>query len=316
MNYRTLAVTVVVVAATLCGVMVVTGISGTAAAQETADSQIQTDHFIVTYEEGMREEAQRVASFADEYHNILFQRFGVEPRDERTQVTVTSRSNIPCEKGDINGCYTGPSSGIYLSDDDPDLFYHELVHHYQATAGVNTPGQQPLEISVEGTATYLQTPDGEIASSASLAFDEDWYFTLRDADGEDYDELALFSEYLLHEYGREAFDVLFTTTWYWPGGGSFGDRLAEVTETEYRTIRDGFADQLPQQQRRMERGGTPLPGFTYEPFTVAAGTEVTFDARTPEKIEDLGRSWYPEQPDSYEWDFDDDGDIEATGPVV
>lgn len=315
MNARTLTVAVVVVTA-LCGMVAVTGLSGEAAAQESAESQIQTDHFIIMYDEGMREEAQRVASFADEYHDILFQRFGVEPRDERTYVFLTSQSNLPCETADATGCYTNAPGAIYISDDDPGLFYHELVHHHQVVAGVSSPGQQPLEISIEGTATYLQTPDEEIASTASFSFDKDRYFTLRDADGEDYDELALFSEYLLHEYGREAFDVLFTTTWYWPGDGTFGDRLAEATDTEYPTIREGFDDQLRQQQRRMRSGGTPLPGFSYEPFTVSAGTEVTFDARTPEVIEDLGRSWYPEQPDSYEWDFDGDGDIEATGPVV
>ena len=272
MNTRAVTAAVVV-GAVLCGMVVVTGTSGAVATQDTAETQIQTDYFVITYEEGMREEAQRVASFADEYHNVLFQRFGVEPRDERTQVTLTSRSNLPCETAGVTGCYRNPPGEIFISDDDPGLFYHELIHHYQAVTGVGTPGQQPLEISIEGTARYLEKPDEEIASSASFAFDEDWYFTLRDAEGADYDELALFSEYLLHEYGREAFDVLFTTTWYWPDGGTFGDRLAEATDTEYRTIREGFADQLRQQQRRMESGGTPLPGFTYDPFTVAPGAE-------------------------------------------
>ncbi|WP_336325785.1 hypothetical protein [Halovenus sp. HT40] len=290
-----------------------------AASTQDTEQRIETDHFVITYEGGMDGDAEQVASVADEYYEVLFQRFGQNPEEGRIRVALTSESELPCGDDNAAGCYEGSEETIYISDGNPELFYHELVHRYQDVAGIGSPGtQRPLAIGIEGTAEYLSTPGTELAQRATFDFDKDWYFTVRDVDvtSENYAELALFNEFLLHEYGREAFDVLYEQAWYFPAGGSVAEELEAVTGTEFSTVREQFLDQRGQQRQRLSEGPTTLPGFTYEPFVVSAGTEVTFDARTPGVIEQLGRSWYPDRPSAYEWDFDGDGAVDATGPVV
>lgn len=290
-----------------------------AGSTQDAEQRIETDHFVITYEEGMETDAERIASVADEYYRVLYQRFGQNPREGRIRVAVTSRVSSLCENNNATGCYNGRTKTIYVSDGDLNLFYHELVHRYQDIAGIGSPGgQTPLAIGIEGTAEYLSAPSTELAERATFDFDKDWYFTVRDADvtSTEYAQLALFNEFLLHEYGREAFDVLYQQAWSFPAGGSVAEKLETTTGTEFSTIKEQFLNQRTQQRQRLSEGPTPLPGFTYDPFVVSPGTEVTFDARTPGVIEQLGRSWYPEQPSAYEWDFDGDGAIEATGPVV
>ncbi|WP_436903285.1 hypothetical protein [Halovenus halobia] len=299
----------------------VLGVAADPAAGATQDSEqrIETDHFVITYEEGMEADAEAVASVADEYYSVLFQRFGQNPKEGRLRVALTSESTLPCGDDNAAGCYDGSDKTIYISEGDPELLYHELVHRYQDVAGIGSPGgQQPLAIGIEGTAEYLSVPSTELAQRATFDFDKDWYFTVRDVDvaSEEYAQLALFNEFLLHEYGREAFDVLYEQAWYFPAGGSVAEELEAITGTEFSTVREQFLDQRGQQRQRLSEGPTALPGFTYDPFVVSAGTEVTFDARTPGVIEQLGRSWYPARPSAYEWDFDGDGAVDATGPVI
>ena len=314
MRARLLAAVLLVCSAGLLGV-----VADPAGASTQDEPRIETEHFVITYEEGMESEAKRVASVADEFYEVLFQRFGQNPEEGRVRVALTSESTLPCGDDNAAGCYDPLEQTIYISSGDPELFYHELVHRYQDIAGIGSPGtQRPLAIGIEGTAEYLSAPSTELAKRAAFDFDKDRYFTVRDADvvSEEYAQLALFNEFLLHEYGREAFDVLYEQAWYFPAGGSVAAELENITGTEFSTIREQFLDQRDQQRQRLSDGGTALPGFTYDPFVVSAGTEVTFDARAPAVIEELGRSWYPERPSAYEWDFDGDGTIEATGPVV
>ncbi len=274
-----------------------------AASNVTAQSDtIQTDHFEITYESGQRSEAEELAEYADEYYELLFQRFGVAPADSRVNVRIVDGDPSEC---DGDGCYQ--SGLIVLSSSDRGLFYHELTHHLQdQTFGVGGSSLTP-EVSVEGTARHLEAPPEEIATRASFDRD-DVYFHSEDAAADEYDTLALFPEYVLHEYGREGYDVLFTE--------DHPRELESVTGDEYSAIIDDFYAQLDAQESRMRDGGAPAPGFTYDPFLVERGEEVTFDARTPEAIEAIDRSWYDGEVEAYEWDFDGDGEIDATGPTV
>jgi len=279
---------------------------------------IETEHFEIVYYNGYKSEAESIATYADEYYETLFQKFGVMPSSEREQIVVGDMEELPCDgDGMSDGCFRIPPGTVYVSDDRPELVYHEIIHLYQYRSGVISPGgTSPLEVSVEGTARYLESPDEQIASGARFSIDEDYYFTNRDASGGEYDDLALFSEYILHEYDREGFDVLYTQSWVWPGGGGFGDAMEEATGEEYETIRDGFKDQLRSQENRMSNAETVLPAFTYEPFVITPGDEVTFDATTPSVIEKLDREWYPSEPTDYEWDLTGNGEIDETGAVV
>lgn len=273
-----------------------------ATAQSDSDGVIHTDYFDIEYEDGTQAEAEQVASFADEYHQILFQRFGVAPADRPVTVRIVPDGETPC--GDP-GCYQ--QGLIVISTGDRDTFYHELVHHLQdQTFGVGGSSLTP-EVTVEGTAQYLMTSPEEIAATASFR-EEDIYFHSDDAAGDQYNDLALFPEYVLHEYGRAGFDILYTA--------DHPRELESVADEDYQTIIDNFYQQLDAQQSRLQNGGAPLVGFTYTPQHPSEESEVTFDARTPEAIEKLGRSWYNGEAESFEWDFDGDGTIDATGPIV
>ncbi|WP_134671880.1 PGF-CTERM sorting domain-containing protein [Halorussus marinus] len=287
------------------------GASGAGTAQD-ANATIQTDYFAISYEDGNRDDAEAVAEYADAYYEVLFQRFGVEPVDEKVPVRVVD--DVDCELGDAEGCYkSGIKATIYVTDDDRSVFYHELAHRFQAKSmegatWINPPGAlDKHEVFVEGTARYLGASPEEIAERASFRA-EDVPMTTKKATFDEYDDLALFAEFVLHEYGREGFDVLYTA--------SDPREVASLSDGDYPELIEEFYDQLPEQQSRMEDGGAPLVGFTYDPFLPEPGQEVTFDARTPAAIEELGRSWYDGEADSYEWDFDGDGQIEATGPTV
>lgn len=295
-------------------VLAVAGGAGTVSAQESGNESIHTDYFVIEYDDGNRDEAEEIASYADAYYETQFQRFGVEPIDEKVPVRVVDEDDLDCDSPDARGCYkSGVKATIYVTSDSRSVFYHELTHRFQAKAmeggiWINPPGSiDKPGVMVEGTARYLDgSPEG-IAASASFR-EDDVDFATKDPSGEEYADLALFSEYVLHEYGREGFDVLYT--------GSHPRDLEPVAGREYSEIRGNFYDQLPEQESRLRDGGAPLPGFTYDPFIPAPGAEVTFDARTPGAIEALDRSWYDGRAESYEWDLDDDGEIEATGPTV
>lgn len=292
----------------------VTVISSGVVAQDSAGDPIQTDYFVISYEDGNRGEAEEVATFADAYYEVLFQRFGVEPVDEKIPVRVVERGSLDCDSPDPRGCYkSGTKATIYVTSDSRSVFYHELTHRFQARAmeggtWINPPGSiDKFDVFVEGTASYLDRPAGEIADGASFSRDE-IDMTTKDATGAEYDDLALFAEFVLHEYGREGFDMLYTE--------SDPRDVASLSEGTYPELVERFYAQLPEQEARLRDGGAPLPGFTYDPFLPEPGSEVTFDARTPGAIEQLGRSWYPGAVDAYEWDFDNDGTIDATGPTV
>lgn len=278
------------------------------------EDSITTEYFEIWYYPGYQSEAEEIATYADDYYEVLFQKFGVDPFDGPETVVVGSLSDVPCEGDGVDGCYRTPPGNIYVTNDNPGLFYHELTHRYQDVSGVIQPGgQSPLEISVEGTARHLDTSSAQIAAGASFDIDRDEYFTNRDADFTEYEDLALFSDFILHEYDREAFDVLYTESWVWPGSH---DELEAATGEDVPTLQDEFIDQLPQQEQRLQSDGTTLPAFTYDPFYIKPGEEVTFDAGTPGAIEELDRTWYPETPSNYEWDLTGDGEIDATGQTV
>ncbi|UHQ96246.1 hypothetical protein [Natrinema halophilum] len=274
----------------------------------TAQSDvIRTDYFEITYEENERAEAEDIASYADEYYKLLFQRFGVAPVEGRVAVEVVASNTVECDGVQRAGCYKGVGSRIVLTSADRTVFFHELTHRFQDDAFSLAPGAITPEVVVEGTAQHITTPPEKIAKRAS--FDRDAiYFTDENADGDEYDELALFTEYVLHEYGREGYDVLYTN--------NHPRELESVVDEEYSTIIEDFYAQLDEQKARMQDGGASSPGFTYDPFLVERGSEVTFDARTPDAIEAIGRTWYNGEVESYEWDFDSDGEIDATGPTV
>ncbi len=292
----------------------VAGTTDGVAAQDSLNGPIKTDYFTISYEDGNRAEAQEVASFADEYYEVIFQRFGVEPVDELIPVRVVDEESMDCTLVDAAGCYkSGVKATIYVTSDSRSLFYHELTHRFQARAmeggtWIDPPGSiAKFDVFVEGTARYLGTPADDIAARASFRA-EDTPMTTKNVSFDGYDDLALFSEFVLHEFGREGLDVLYTT--------SDPREVATLSNGDYPELVEQFYDQLPKQASRMADGGAPLVGFTYDPFLPEAGSEVTFDARTPSAIEQLGKSWYDGEANSYEWDFDGDGEIEATGPTV
>lgn len=287
---------------------------GATASDDDPEGSVTTEYFEIWYYAGYQDEAEEIATYADDYYEIIFQKFGVAPFDDTETVVVGDLSDIPCEGEGVDGCYNSGTGNMYVTNDDPGLFYHELTHRYQDVSGVVQPGgQSPLEIVVEGTARQLDSPSDQIATGATFTIDKDEYFTNRDADGSEYEDLALFSEFVLHDYGREAFDVLYTESWVWPGSQ---DELEAATGEDVASLQEEFIDQLPQQEQRLQSGGTTLPAFTYDTFYVKPDEEVTFDARTPDAIEELDRTWYPETPTSYEWDLTGDGEIDGTGPTV
>lgn len=302
----------VAVCLTLVAAPVGAALPSAVTAQDDVNGPLHTDYFAITYEDGNRAEAERIATFADDYYEILFQRFGVEPVDEKIPIKVVD--DVDCELDDAEGCYkSGVKATIYVTSDSRRVFYHELTHRFQAKAmeggtWINPPGAiDKHEVFVEGTARYLDAPTDDIAASASFRA-EDVPMTTKDAAGGEYADLALFAEFVLHEYGRKGFDMLYTR--------SDPREVASLSDGDYSELIEEFYDQLPQQEARMADGGAPLPGFTYDPFLPEPGSEVTFDARTPSAIERLGRSWYDGEAESYEWDFDSDGEIDATGPTV
>jgi len=290
------------------------GPGSAAAADGNVTGTTQTDYFIIEYTEGNQAEAERVATFADDYYEVLFQRFGVKPVNEKIPVRVLDRETLDCSKSDATGCYkSGVEGRIYVTSDDRSVFYHELTHRFQARAMeggtfINPPGSiQKFDVFVEGTARYMDSPATDIAADASFQ-EEEIDMTTKDVSADGYDDLALFSEFILHEYGREGFDMLYNS--------SDPRDVATLSDGDYPALVDEFYGQLPEQRSRMQSGGAPLVGFTYDPFLPAPGDEVTFDARTPDSVEELDRSWYNGEASSYEWDFDGDGEIDATGPTV
>ncbi|WP_336037835.1 hypothetical protein [Halobacterium yunchengense] len=284
----------------------------TAATADAATGTIETEHFRIEYSDGHRSEAETVASFADDYYEVLLQQFGVPPSDDRVSVVVGEKGDLECETTDAQGCYvSGVDGTIYLGTDARSVFYHELVHWLQAESVgdgsfINPPGAiETPQVMVEGTATYLDSPAAEIARGASFSAAEVDFAETGDLEGDEYDDYALFAEFVLREYGREGFDVLFSA--------SHPRALEAVTDEEYSEIRERFADQLSAQEGRMADGGAVLPGFTHEPFVVEAGDEVTVDASTPEAIEALDRAWYNGDLEAVEWDVDGDGEVESSG---
>jgi hypothetical protein len=287
---------------------------GATAAEGNVTGTIQTDYFTIEYTEGTQAEAEQVATFADDYYEVLFQRFGVGPVDQKIPVRVLGRETINCDGSDAEGCYrSGVEGRIYITSDDRSHFYHELTHRFQARAmeggrWINPPGSiGKFDVFVEGTARFMDSSSTDVAAGASFQAD-DIDMTTKDAQGDEYDDLALFAEFILHEYGREGFDMLYTS--------SDPREVASLSDGDYPALIQDFYDQLPEQRSRMESGGAPLVGFTYDPFLPEPGSEVTFDARTPDAVEALDRSWYNGSASSYEWDFDDDGEIDASGPTV
>lgn len=285
----------------------VSDVSLTMSSAGIQSDRIDTEHFEITYEEGQRTQAKEVASYADAYFELLFQRFGVEPPAGKVSVEIVAADTVDCAGTQRAGCYEGVGSKIVLTSADRGLFFHELTHLLQDESFGLEPGRITPEVIVEGTAYHIETPPDEIAATASFQRDA-ISFTDEDAEEDEYDELALFPEYVLSEYGREGYDVLYTE--------HHPRKLESVVEKNYSTIIEDFYSQLDEQKNRMRDGGASAPGFTYEPFQVAKGEEVTFDARTPDVIEAIDRTWYTGEVQSYEWDFDDDGDIDATGPTV
>ncbi len=310
-SHRAAVVLGVCLAAVLLAVVAV---PGGAAGQESTDDRIQTDYFTISYTDGNRGDAEAVASFADDYYEVLFQRFGVEPVDEKIPVRVVEKADLDCESADARGCYkSGVEATIYVTSDSRSVFYHELTHRFQAKAmeggaWIDPPGSiDKFDVFVEGTASYLDRSAGEIRQQASFRAEE-IEMTTKDATGEEYADLSLFTEFVLHEYGREGFDMLYTE--------SDPRDVASLSESDYPALVETFYDQLPEQESRLAEGGAPLAGFTYDPFLPEPGSEVTFDARTPSAIAALDRSWYDGEAEAYEWDFDGDGEIDATGPTV
>lgn len=306
-----------VIVATVCAiaaVLTVGGYIGPVDGERQSVGTIETEHFEIHYHEGYEDEAESIASYADSYFELPYQKFSVEPPTERTSVVVGSLDDLRCDGTGVEGCYvSGVSPAIEVTSDDPHLFYHEAIHRFQADAigsgnFINPPGAVPKpEVIVEGTTRYLERPAESISAQAQFSQNQ-IDLTTTDASLAEYDELALFTEYVLDEYGREGIDSLYT--------GVYPDDLETVAGKNVDEIHDDFFSQLQSQQQRMNDGGAVFPAFTYEPFVITPSDEVTFDATTPDPLEALDRSWYPDEPTAYEWDLTGDGEIDKTGAIV
>lgn len=275
---------------------------------DSDDRRIETTYATIMYHEEYREEAASVADVVDEHYLVIHQTFSIHPPENEVSIVVGPRETFPC---DAVGC-VDPLGRVYLSTDDRSLLHHELVHvaqvrnHWSPTSLVRDPDTGEGAI-IEGTAKYLDSAPSSIGRSAR--FDPDRIqLTPYPETSEDYANQALFAEFVLHEYGRGAFDAMVLD-------GDV-DALEAETGTPYAELESQFYDDLDEQRARLRSGGPIHPAFTYEPFVATPGDAVTLDARTPDAVSALDRTWYPTEPDGYAWDLTGDGEIDATGPEI
>lgn len=269
---------------------------------------IETEYARIEYHQDYEAEAERIAAVVDDHYEQLHQLFSLYPPEERIEVRIAPEDETPC---DTTGCI-GPLGAVYLSSGSRSLLHHELVHviqlreHWSVTNWLTPP--EPAEGAlIEGTAEYLATPSASLARRAR--FDPAAINLTTHPDGSsEYAERALFVEFVLADYGRDAFDALYVE------GDVAG--LEAATGTDYEALRAEFEDQLDDQRERLRDGGAVLPAFTYDPVLVTPGEAVTFDARTPSTVAAFDREWYPEDPDAVAWDLTGDGTVDATGPTV
>ena len=276
--------------------------------EEPDDGHLETDYFTITYHEQYAEPAENIADIADDHYVVLHQKFGLELPEERIQIFVGPRANQPC---DAVGC-VDPLNRVWVTDDHPSLLHHELIHtiqlrqHWSPLNSLTAPSTGE-GMFIEGTAKYLDSPPEIIAERAR--FDPDAIeLTPYPSGATEYAERALFVEYILATYDREAFDALYIE----------GDveTLEAATGDSYETLRADFEAQLDDQATRLRNGGSTLPAFTYDVVEPEPGETITLDARTPARIEALDRSWYPEEPDEFRWDLTGDGEIDETGETA
>ena len=278
---------------------------------ETDENTLETTYATVEYHDDYREEAESVAYVVDDHIRVLHQKFGEYPTDDSQEIYVGPSEEFVMGCEDFDGC-VGPLGTVYLSSDSRSLLHHELVHviqmynHWSALDAINEPETAQGAI-IEGTARYLDSAPESIAAGAQ--FDPDAIeLTPFPSSGTEYDERALFAEFVLAEYDRAAFDALILE----------GDveALEETTGEEFDAIEADFYDGLDDQQQRLQDGGPTLPAFTAEPFVAAPGEEVTLEARTPEAVAAIDREWYPTEPDEFAWDLTGDGEVDETGPTA
>ncbi|MFP8955520.1 hypothetical protein ACLI4Y_02240 [Natrialbaceae archaeon A-CW3] len=272
------------------------------------DGELETDYFLISYHEEYAAEAETIAAVADDHYVVLHQKFGLESPAGKTQIIVGPRENQPC---DAVGC-VDPLNRVWVTSDSRSLLHHELVHtiqlreHWSPLNQLSAP--DPGEgMFIEGTAKYLDASAAQLERSAR--FDPDAIELTTYPEGStEYAERALFVEFVLETYGREAFDALYLE------GSATG--LEAATGDSYETLQADFYAQLDAQQQRLHDGGAPLPAFTYDPIEPEPGQEITLDARTPDPVAATDRTWYPTEPDEFAWDLTGDGEVDATGPTA
>ncbi|WP_252700370.1 hypothetical protein [Natronosalvus vescus] len=272
------------------------------------DGELETAYFLIRYHADYADEAETIAAVADDHYVVLHQKFGLELPEHRTQLIVGPRENQPC---DAVGC-VDPLNRVWVSTDSRSLLHHELVHtiqlreHWSPLNQLSDP--DPGEgMFIEGTAKYLDASAAQIERSAR--FDPDAIDLTSYPEGStEYAERALFVEFVIETYGREAFDALYLE-------GSVAG-LEAATGASFADLRADFDVHLDAQQQRLRDGGAPLPAFTYDPIEPEPEQEVTLDARTPDAVAAIGRTWYPTEPDAFAWDLTGDGEVDATGPTA
>ena len=281
---------------------------------ETDENTLETTYATVEYHEDYREDAESVAHVVDDHVRVLYQKFGEYPGDGHQEIYVGPSDEFVMGCEDFDGC-VDLTGTVYLSSDSRSLLHHELVHVIQIrnhwTIAEYLDSRQDPDTAqgaiIEGTARYLDSTPESIAAGAR--FDPDAIeLTPFPTSGTEYDERALFAEFVLAEYDRAAFDALILE----------GDveALEETTGEEFAAMEAGFYDGLDDQEQRLQDGGPTLPAFTAEPFVAAPGEEVTLDARTPEAVAAIDREWYPTEPDEFAWDLTGDGEVDETGPTA
>jgi len=276
--------------------------------EEPDDGTLETTYFEIIYDEAYEAEADTIADVADDHYEVLHQKFGLEVPEERLQIFVGPRENQPC---DAAGC-VDPLNRVWVTSDSRSLLHHELVHTIQlrqhwSPLNALSPPDSGEGMFIEGTAKYLDSSPDAIAENAR--FDPTLLEMTPYPDGStEYAERALFVEFILANHDRDTFDVLYLE-------GDV-DALEAETGESYADLRAAFDDQLETQHDRLQAGGTPLPAFTYDVVEPEPGETITLDARTPEPVTALERSWYPEEPAAFEWDLTGDGEIDETGETA